>query len=159
MRKYAANYLVSDTGLFLNNGIAIARTDGFIEQYIDTRGNLREVEQLSFHNGILIAGFLFTRNNATTPDLLSDNPFGALVLQLSGGSDQLSIQDYVEVGKKLQVQFPRMNIPAIMNEMTEILQVNGGFQKQTIAGLYLLTGVDLVNLHFTFKSRLKKISV
>lgn len=159
MRKFAANYLVSDTGVFLKNGMVIARADGVIEQYIDTKGDLREVEQLSFHNGILIAGFSFTRNKTSSPNLLSDNPFWSMVLQLAGGFEQLLIQDYMEMGKKLQVQFPRMKIPAIMNEITAALLSEGGFEKQTNPGLYLFTGVDLVNLHFTPKSRLMKISV
>lgn len=159
MRKYAANYLVSDTGAFLKNGMAIAQTDGFIGQYIDTGGDLREVEQLSFHNGILIAGFTFVKNKTISPNLLIENPFGSMVLQFAGRFAQLTIQDYMHLGKELQVQFPEMKIPAIMNGMTEILLSKGGFQKQILPEVYLLAGVDLVNLHFTPKSRLNKISV
>lgn len=159
MRKYAANYLVSDTGVFLKNGIAIARTDGFIEKYIDTIGDLREVEQLSFYNGILIAGFTFARDKSFIPNILTGNPIESMVIEFLSVSVQLSIQNYMEMGKELQVLFPEMKIPAIMNEMTQILLSKGGFRKENNSGLYLLTGVDLVNLHFTPKSRLKKINV
>lgn len=159
MRKFAANYLVSDKGIFLKTGIVITKEDGLIEQYIDTGGDLREVEQLSFHNGILIAGFTFKRNNSIIHNSLIDNSFGSMLLQMAGGVTHLSIHVYMEMGKQLQVQFPEMKIPVIMKEMTEILLSDGGFGKEPNPGLYLLSGADLVHLHFTPKSRLKKILI
>lgn len=157
MRKFAANYLISDTGVFLKNGLAIAGQDGFILQYIDTNGDLIEVEQLSFHNGILMAGIKFTKINASQTNGVSDNPFRSLVLQSVSESTQLSIQNLIDLGKQLQLQFPKMKIPAIMNEISEVLIAEGGFQKEPNPGIYLLTSVDLVELHFTPTTQLKKI--
>ena len=157
MRKFAANYLISDTGLFLKNGMAVVGEDGFILQYIDTNGDLIEVEQLSFHNGILMAGIIFTKINATQPNGVSVNTFKLFVLQSVGESTQLSIQNLIDLCKQLQLQFPEMKIPAIMNEIYEVLLGEGGFIKETNPEIYLLTSVDLVKLHFTPKTRLKKI--
>lgn len=157
MRKFAANYLVSDTGGFLKNGMAIAGEDGHIVQYMDTRGDLREVERLSFHNGILMGAYKFSKTVASQPFSLSEQSFQSMALQSIGEFNQLTIQDHIDWCKKLQVQFPQMKIPVIMNEMEEILRAEGGFTKETLSGIYLLTGVDLVNLHFTTRSRLKKI--
>ena len=157
MRKFAANYLISDTGVFLKNGIAVMGEDGFIVQYIDTQGDLIEVEQLSFHNGILMAGTKFTRTHVTQTISVFDKPFRSLVLQSVAQSTQVSIHHLIDLGKQLQLQFPEMKIPAIMNEIVEVLLGEGEFIKDTIPGIYLLTSVDLTKMHFTPKSRLKKI--
>jgi len=157
MRKFAANYLISNTGAFLKNGMAVAGEDGFILQYIDTNGDLIEVEQLSFHNGILMAGIKFTKINATQTISVSGKPFNSLVLKSVAELTQLSIQNLIDLCKHLQIQFPEMKIQAIMNEIYEVLLGEGGFIKETNPEIYLLTSVDLVKLHFTPKTRLKKI--
>ena len=137
--------------------MAVVGEDGFILQYIHTNGDLIEVEQLSFHNGILMAGIIFTKINATQPNGVSGNTFKLLVLQSVSESTQLSIQNLIDLCKQLQLQFPEMKIPAIMNEIYEVLLGEGGFIKETNPEIYLLTSVDLVKLHFTPKTRLKKI--
>ena len=137
--------------------MAVVGEDGFILQYIDTNGDLIEVEQLSFHNGILMAGIIFTKINATQPNGVSGNTFKLFVLQSVSESTQLSIQNLIDLCKQLQLQFPEMKIPAIMNEIYEVLLGEGGFIKETNPEIYLLTSVDLVKLHFTPKTRLKKI--
>ena len=137
--------------------MAVVGEDGFILQYIHTNGDLIEVEQLSFHNGILMAGIIFTKINATQPNGVSGNTFKLFVLQSVSESTQLSIQKLFDLCKQLQLQFPEMKIPAIMNEIYEVLLGEGGFIKETNPEIYLLTSVDLVKLHFTPKTRLKKI--
>ena len=137
--------------------MAVVGEDGFILQYIHTNGDLIEVEQLSFHNGILMAGIIFTKINATQPNGVSGNTFKLFVLQSVSESTQLSIQNLIDLCKQLQLQFPEMKIPAIMNEIYEVLLGEGGFIKETNPEIYLLTSVDLVKLHFTPKTRLKKI--
>ncbi|HEY3370446.1 MAG TPA: hypothetical protein VGK10_06340 [Prolixibacteraceae bacterium] len=157
MRKLAANYLVSDTGEFLKNGMAIAQEDGCIVEYIDTKGDLEEVEQLIFHNGLLMAACKYTKINTTQTISAPDNSFRLLVHESISGITELSIQQFIDLGKQLQLQFPQMKVPAIMNEISEVLLAEGGFIKKTIPGIYLLTGVNLVELLFTPRSRLKKI--
>lgn len=156
MKKFAANYLVSDTGLFLKNGIVLVGEDGFVIQYINTMDSIRETEQLIFHNGILMAGFRFTKMNPSISSSSSVQPFGEQVIQSVAEATQFSIEQLVELGKLLQAQFPAMRIPAIFNEIQEILP-GLGFLKQRIPGVYLLQGVDLAELHFTPKTRLRKI--
>ncbi len=155
MRKFAANYLVSDDGVYLKNGIIVAGENGFAVQIIDTKGDLREIARLTFLNGILMAGSTFKKVHATKS--VSDLPFENLVLKSAAGPTQFSIQDMINLGKQVQLQFQEMRIPEILNEITATLQTYGGFSKEPISGIYLLTGADLVNLHFTSKSQLKKI--
>ena len=157
MRKFAANYLISDTGVFLKNGMVLVGENGLIARYIDTKGDLNEVEQLIFHNGILMADCMFTKTNANQAVSDSGKPFHSLVLQAVAGSTKITIQHLLDLYKHLQLQFPELIIPAMMNKISEILIVEGGFIKETISGIYLLSNVDLVDMHFKPNSRLKKI--
>lgn len=157
MRKFAANYLVSEAGVFLKNGIVIAQDDGTVLRTIDTKGDLSETEQLIFNNGILMGGCSFSNTNATTAESETDQSLRSFVFKSILGTKQFSIQNLIDLGKQVQIQFPEMKIPAILNEISEVLQTNGGFIKENIPGIYLLNGVDLSRLRFTPKSRLKKI--
>ena len=157
MRKFAANYVVSETGVFLKNGIAIAQDDGTVLRIIDTKGDLQETEQLIFSNGILMAGCSYTKIDTATAISKPDQPFTSFVLQSVAGITHFSIQNLIDLGKQIQVQFPEMKISEILNEISEVLLTSGAFMKVNIAGIFLLTGVDLVNLHFTAKTQLKKI--
>ncbi len=157
MRKFAANYLVSESGIFLKNGIVTATEDGTILSMIDTKGDLRETEQLIFYNGILIAGYSFIKTNAVTAISKPDQSISSIVLESIKESNQISIQNLNEIGKRVQVQFPEMKIPTILNEISKVLQTSGGYTKENLAGIYLLTGANLIELRFTPKSRLKKI--
>ncbi|HAH22398.1 MAG TPA: hypothetical protein DCL77_01280 [Prolixibacteraceae bacterium] len=157
MRKLAANYLVSDTGSFLKNGIVLVGEDGLVARYIDTKDNIREVEQLIFHNGILLAGCQFTRINASQEVSLSGHSFESMALPSVAGYTQYTLQNMVELCKRLQHQFPEMKIPEIFNGISKILFTECGFLKETLPGIYLLSSVDLIGMHFTPQSRLKKI--
>lgn len=157
MIKVAANYLVTDTGLFLKNGIALVSEEEFINEYIDTKGDLREMEQLIFYNGILMGGFMFTKTESTQMNGATDSLFKGIVIQSVRESTQLTLHNLIDLGKQLQIKFPEIKIPEIINEIVELLIGEGGFIKETLPGIYLLSGVDLVGLHFTPKSRLKQI--
>lgn len=155
MRKFAANYVLSANGEFLKNGIVVADEDGFITQFIDTKGDLREIAQLTFLNGILMAGTLFIKANTANFD--SDQPFESLVIKSATELTQFSIPETIDLAKQVQHQFPEIKIPEILNRITTILQTRAGFSMEITPGIYLLSGTDLVNLHFTSKSKLKKI--
>lgn len=157
MRKHAANYLVSDTGEFLKNGMILVEDDGIVVQYNDTKDDLREVEQLIFHNGILMADYQFAKIIQSQLIPMADQTIRSLAIQAIGDSTQWSIQNQIDLAKTIQFQFPEKKIPAILDEITQFLLLDGGFIKKIIPGIYLLAGVDLVNLHFTPKTRLKKI--
>ncbi|HEX7585879.1 MAG TPA: hypothetical protein VF373_14420 [Prolixibacteraceae bacterium] len=157
MRKLAANYVVSEIGDFLKNGIVMAEEDGTVAGYIDTKGDLAEIEQLIFHNGILIAGFTFERKSIEIPLPETHHPIRSFVFQSSAGMNQFSIQNLIDLAKQVQEQFTELKIPEILNEISEVLLSNGGFVKENTPGIFLLIGTDLVGLHFTLKSRLKKI--
>lgn len=156
MRKFAANYLVSDNGVYLKNGILVAGEDGFAIEYIDTKGDLREIAQLTFLNGILMAGCTFVKTKAANSE--PEQPFESMVMKSLAATAKFSIYEMIDLGKRVQLQFPEMKIPEIMNKITSTLQTYGGFSVESQPGIYLLSGADLVNLHFSPLSRLKKIN-
>ncbi|MDP2335590.1 MAG: hypothetical protein Q8N05_03890 [Bacteroidota bacterium] len=157
MRKLAANYLVSESGIFLKNAILVADEDGTVLQVIDTQGDLREIAQLTFHNGILIWGYAFVKTKAQIPVSESQQLIQSVILRSVKGQNQVSVQNLIDMGKRVQVHFPEMKIPEILNELSEVLLSKGGFSNEKIPGIFLLTGTDLVGLHFTPTARLKKI--
>ena len=157
MRKFAANYLISDTGIFLKNGIVIAKENGTVMRYIDTVDDLKEIAGLTFYNGILMTGFMFLQSNKPIEPSESDSPICALVMRLTKELSLLSMQNLIDLGKKVQEQFPEMKIPEIMNEIQGILQSNAGYIKENLPGIFLLAGVDLPRLRFKPTTKLKKI--
>ncbi len=157
MRKFAANYLVSDNGIFLKNGIVVAGQDGIVLEYIDTQGDLREIAQLIFHNGIILAGCIYVKTEAPVLVPETNHPLRSFIFQSVAKLNQFSVQNMFGLGQQVQNQFPELKISEIMHEITEVLQSNAGFSKENQPGIYLLTGVDLSALSFTAKSRLKRI--
>ncbi len=157
MRKFAANYLVTQTGIFLKNGILIAQENEPVFDFIDTKGDLREIAQLTFLNGILFSGFTFVKTKAEITGLKSWNPVSLLVHESVGEFDQPSLEKMIEIGIKVQALYPEMKMPEIINGITEALISGGDFRKENNHEIFLLTGTDLVGLHFTPKCKLKKI--
>lgn len=157
MKKLAANYLVSEAGEFLKNGILVAEEDGTAVEYIDTGGNLDEIALLTFHNGILISAYTFIRINADSSISAPALSISSFINQFVAELSQISIHNLIELGKQVQAQFPEMNIPEIMSKINAVLISDGSFRKEEIPGIFLLVGADLPGLHFTPKSRLKKI--
>jgi hypothetical protein len=157
MKKFAANYVVSEDGVFLKNGVIIVGVDGFVVKYIDTKGDLQETQQLTFYNGILMTGCLYSKTTVVTTPFEENQYVRMVVLNSVAALTQLSIQDLIDLGKQIQVQFPEMKIDFILKEISQVLLINGGFTKENTSGIYLLTGANLVKLRFTPNSRLKKI--
>ena len=157
MRKFTANYLLSDSGVFLKNGILVAKEDGTVVDFVDTKGDLKEIAQMSFHNGILMAGFTFSKNTAFVPLSEAENTVKSFVIRSVAGIFQFSILDFIELGKQVQDHFPEMKIPEIMNEIAEVLLADSVFRKEKTPGIFLLSGVDLPQMHFTPQTRIKRI--
>jgi hypothetical protein len=157
VKKFAANYLVSETGKFLKNGILLAEEDGTVVEIIDTKGDLDEIAQLTFHNGILMSAYSFIRISADSFVLKPEHSISSLIHSFVAELRSISIQNLIEMGKQVQVQFPEMKIPEIINEIIPILLESKRFREEKIPGIFLLIGSDLIGMHFTAKSRLKKI--
>jgi hypothetical protein len=151
MRKFTSNYLVTADGTFLKNGIVVATEDGSVVEFMDTKGDLREMEQLIFHSGILFSNFKFVRT-----DPLGENLFSPFLRELSERLEPISIQDFIELGKQFQHQFPELIIPEIYTRLTGNLET-AGFSKTNLPGIFRLTGADLSGLHLKPESRLKQI--
>jgi hypothetical protein len=157
MKKFAANYVVTRSGVFLKNGILIAEDDGTVLEYIDTQGNLEEKAQLIFYNGILMAGFTFVKVREPLPVFDFDHRFSSLVLPELEGKNEISILKWLEICKQIPMYFPDMIITEIFKEITNIFCSEGGFRKEENPGIYLLTGSDLMVLKLTGNCRLKRI--
>jgi hypothetical protein len=157
MRKFAANYLVSDAGKFLKNGIVIATEEGEAVEFIEPGDDLREIAQLIFFNGILITNCRFVRSISDFIDNNSAGPLESLIIQSTSGLHEMTIQQVFETGMKVQLQFPEMTIPQILDEISNGLLKNGRFSRMNVPGIYLLSGVNLPELKFTPGSKLKKL--
>lgn len=154
MRKFAAHYLLNDTGLLLKNGIAQVEDNGTI-QFVDTKGELQEMERLVFHSGLLFRAFEFRKVSNSITRLPPFETTYPLLRQVTD-KDLLTPNEVIDLARQLQVQCPQMNIPQIIRHIEQVLQA-ASFEKKTIPGLYLLSALDLGSLRFTEKTRLKKI--
>jgi len=152
MKKLAANYILSDSGHLLRNGVLLADDSGSVIEIVDTRGDLDEMAQLTFHNGILIANNLYVRKNSASIEK------GELVQFIDlkiGGFQQLTSSEIIDVAKQTQEEFPQIKIPEIAVAIFSLL--NSYFSKKEQPGVFLLIHSDLIGLHFKPQSKLKRI--
>jgi len=157
MKKFAANYVISDSGELLKNGIILAEDEGSVLEYIDTEGDLQEIARLEFHNGILLGGFTFVKVREAVPMMDFDSRFSSIILPEISGMNEISILKWLDICKKIPALFPDMMITKIMRGITDILCTDGGFRKEDTPGIYLLTGSDLIVLKLTTNCRIKRI--
>jgi hypothetical protein len=157
MKKFAANYLISETGAFLKNGIVVLNDDGEVQEIVDTGGDLQEMAQLTFLNGILIPNFRLVKVLSESKQVNNDVSVQSLITRLADGLTEISLHHWIEISVQVQKQFPNKTIPEIFGAMNAELQTSLGYSKQNISGLFLLKGIDLVNMNFTSGIRLKKI--
>ena len=158
MKKLAAHYLLTDTGLLIKNGIAVLGDNASVVKFIDPRGELRETQQMIFHSGLLLCPYELVK---TFPRQVVSSPvdtFQFQVLEAVKDSNHLSMTQLVDLGKLLQEQFKQMNVPQILENILDVLLSKAGYEKRPLAGICLLSGLDLALLHFTSKSRIKKIT-
>lgn len=146
MKKLAANYIISESNKFLRNGILLAEDNGTAIEYIDTNGDLDEIAQLTFHNGILVAGQIFIRSETEDSTALKS------IIQ---EKKQLTLIELVDLAKRYQLQSPDKTIPEIWKTLNDELQLS--FRKENVPGVFLIIGCDLPAFRFTAKSRLKKL--
>lgn len=60
MRRIGANYIITNTGEALKNAYLELDDEGKILEIVATAGELHEVNQLEFYNGVLVPGFVNT---------------------------------------------------------------------------------------------------
>jgi len=58
MRKIAANYIYPATSAPLKNGILVLNEKNFIVDIIDTKGEIKEIQNLEFYSGLIVPGFI-----------------------------------------------------------------------------------------------------
>lgn len=157
MKKLAANYVVTESGDFLKNSYLVAEDDGMVLNFVDTGGHLQEIAQLIFYNGILLPAFRFERVRSIIAFSDEDPRFASVLLADTGHRDELSMADWLKLCKDAQANFPDMILPEVFRRVTETLVQEGGFAKESVPGVYLLTGSSLVILKLTENSRLKRL--
>ena len=157
MKKFAANYLISESGTFLKNGLVILNDDGEVLEIVDTLGNLEEMAQLTFLNGILIPNFRLVKLQSPSQQLNDQFPIQLFIMSLAERHTEIGLKQWIELGFQIQKQYTGMVIPEIFEKLDAVLLTGCNFSKQNISGLFLLKGTDLVNLHFTSGYRLKMI--
>lgn len=58
MRKIAANYIFPVTSSPLKNGILVLNEKNYIVDIIDTKGEIKEIQNLEFYSGLIVPGFV-----------------------------------------------------------------------------------------------------
>lgn len=58
MRKIAANYIFPVSSAPLKNGIIVLDEKNLIVDIIDTKGELKEIQNLEFYSGLIVPGFI-----------------------------------------------------------------------------------------------------
>ncbi len=58
MRRFSAQYIITGTGRVLKKGIITTGDDGRITDITDTNGNLPELSNTEFYNGIIVPGLI-----------------------------------------------------------------------------------------------------
>lgn len=149
MKRYAANFLLDESGALLKNGILESDDSGNILRIVDTKGDLREAAQLTFQNGMLLSGYSWVKTGSAKRP--GDLP------EFFVETDLVSMQSLIDAGKTFQKQFPEKTISHFFSETYQFLSRPEIYRKIPEPGVFLLTGIDLVNMKFTPKSRLKKL--
>lgn len=152
MKKFAANYVISESGSLLKNGILIANNDGTVVEIIDTKGDLDEMAQLTFHNGILMANNSFIRKDAV---ISRESELSQFVSLKTNSFPQLTVFEIIDIAKQTQAEFPELKIFEITKTIFSLL--NSYFNKERQSGVFLLVHSDLIGLQFKPQSRLKRI--
>lgn len=152
MKKFAANYVISKSGSLLKNGILIANDDGTVVEIIDTKGDLDEMAQLTFHNGILLANNSFIRKDAV---ISRESELSQFVSLKTNSFPQLAVFEIIDIAKQTQAEFPELKISEITKTIFSLL--NSYFNKERQSGVFLLVHSDLIGLQFKPQSRLKRI--
>jgi len=156
MRKFAAHYVLTETGELLKNGLAEVAPNGTI-RFIDTHGELAETERMIFHSGLLMKGFEYVKNQELTPSqhVPADHPLP--LLNQANQSDHLSLAQVIELAQQLQSELPGHSLIEILSLIDRILLSGHRYVKSPVPGLFLITLLDLSTLRFKSISRLKKI--
>lgn len=152
MKKFAANYVISESGSLLKNGILIANDDGTVAEIIDTKGDLDEMAQLTFHNGILMANDLYSKKGEVNS---LENELSQFVNLKVSSFPQLTVFKIIDIAKQTQAEFPELKISEIIKTIFSLL--NSYFNKERQSGVFLLVHSDLIRLQFKPQSRLKRI--
>lgn len=155
MRKFAANYVISDSGKLLKNGILLADANGMAINTIDTNGDLDEIAQLVFLNGILFPNYTYFAVDLSGTENLQEGSVAAFIASKVKAHQQLATQELVGILKQVQAEFPELQIPELLDEAFAVL--DSGFKKELQPGIFLATYIDLVGLKFRTETKLRRI--
>jgi hypothetical protein len=155
MKKFAANYVLSNSGKILKNSIVIAEENGTLVEIVDTKGCLDEIAQLVFLNGILFPNNAYFRKNSPEQADLPNDLVTAFAYSKVEVLHQITTPELIELLRQFQQEFPDIQISEILNAMFRVL--NCCFFEEKQPGVFLASNVDLVGLKFKPETRLKQI--
>lgn len=75
-RRFSANYVFTNTGKPLRNGIVGVDDDGVVVEIIDHNEGVREYSRTLFHNGVIVPGFVNSPILSELKSLLNKLPQG-----------------------------------------------------------------------------------
>lgn len=157
MKKYAANYILTESNVLLKNSIIISDDSINISSIINTEGELRETERMEFCNGIITSGFKYERSTNNI-DSKSYNEYSSSInFDFYISRKSISIDDFIEICKNYQELHKHLTIPEIINQINENLEKDYGFVKTKSQGAYLIKGLDLPELKFLKTTKIKKL--
>jgi hypothetical protein len=104
-----------------------------------------------------MAGFNFVRVRETLQVFDYDQRFLSIFLPELEAKNEISVLNWLEICKQVSDFFPNLVITEIFREITSMMCAEGGFRKENIPGIYLLSGADLLVLKLTKNVRLKRI--
>jgi cytosine/adenosine deaminase-related metal-dependent hydrolase len=141
MKRFAAQYIVTNAGPSLKRAVVTTEDDGTIISIEDTAGDLKEKHSTEFYNGIIIPGFVNCHCH------LELSPLKGNISEGEG------LGGFIEELKTLQFNFPGISIEDLIFWATS----NGArapgeddrfgkIEPGKNPGLLLLHNIDLINM-------------
>jgi len=141
MRKITANYIFPLSSKPLKNGIIVLDDDNCVIDLIDTKGKLKEIQNLEFYGGIIVPGFvdafcMLSWSTFTTQDFLDcieENFTGKLKIKTSNlipdtTSIQRGINHLEAFGTKGAADFFPIDTPENLKAKSKIKFRNMGIE-------------------------------
>jgi len=96
MRKISASYIIPNTGDPIKNGILILNDDNSVAELIDTRGIVKEIQDLEYYSGVLVPGFVDVFTFLSWPKINADQLKSKNSTKFTNQLMQLSVGDFAD---------------------------------------------------------------
>ena len=141
MRKFSAHFIFTGNGVVLEKGIIVVNDNGMVTDLIDTKGELTEMANVEFYNGVLIPGFVnahchleLSHLKGVFPEKTGLAEFLKIVLQHRNNQDDI----VVEAARNADLQMWNNGISAV----GDISNINMTFPLKAISKIYYHTFIE-----------------